>query len=228
MLLLAAASGLRQGEIFGLEVGHIDFRNGTVRVQQQVVSPDRGEPYIGPPKTHQSYRTVPVARSAMDALAAHLLAYPVAGVQMEDRTDPNRVKWRSAQLVFTSKRREAIRRAAWSKVWENLEVVAGKALAKQHAEALQRWERRGRPEGDEPILLTVPDGSSMRDLRHFYASVLIKHRESVKTVQKRLGHAKPSITLDTYTHLWPDEEDTTRAAIESALGAVPPMCPLAA
>ena len=98
----------------------------------------------------------------------------------------------------------------------------------QHADALQRWERRGRPEGDEPTLLTVPNGSSMHDLRHFYASVLIKHRESVKTVQTRLGYAKPSITLDTWTHLWPDEEDTTRTAIESVLSAVPSMCPLAA
>jgi integrase len=68
----------------------------------------------------------------------------------------------------------------------------------------------------------------MHDLRLFYSSVLIKHPESVKTVQKCLGHAKPSITLDTRTHLWPDEEDTTRAAIESVLSAVPSMCPLAA
>ncbi|GHC62465.1 tyrosine-type recombinase/integrase [Streptomyces cinnamoneus] len=65
----------------------------------------------------------------------------------------------------------------------------------------------------------------MHDLRHFYASLLIKHRENVKTVQKRLGHAKPSITLDTYTHLWPDDEDTTRAAVEEVLGDVPPLCP---
>jgi integrase len=63
------------------------------------------------------------------------------------------------------------------------------------------------------------------DLRHYYASLLIKHRESVKTVQKRLGHSKPSITLDTYTHLWMEDEDTTRAAVEAALGDVPPMCP---
>ncbi|MEV7582101.1 tyrosine-type recombinase/integrase [Streptomyces erythrochromogenes] len=65
----------------------------------------------------------------------------------------------------------------------------------------------------------------MYDLRHFYASLLIKHRESVKTVQRRLGHSKPSITLDIYTHLWPDEEDTTRAAVEAALGDVPALCP---
>ena len=81
--------------------------------------------------------------------------------------------------------------------------------------------------GREPAPpVVVPDGASMHDLRHFYASVLIKHRESVKTVQKRLGHSKPSITLDIYTHLWPDDEDTTRDAVEAILGDVPPLCPV--
>lgn len=36
-------------------------------------------------------------------------------------------------------------------------------------------------------------------------------------MQKRLGCAKPSITPNTYTHLRPDKEDTTRAAAEACL-----------
>ncbi len=44
--------------------------------------------------------------------------------------------------------------------------------------------------------------------------------------QKRLGHSKPPITLDTYTHLWPNQEDTTRDAVEAVLGSgVPSKCP---
>lgn len=56
------------------------------------------------------------------------------------------------------------------------------------------------------------------DLRHFYASLLIRHSESVKTVQARLGHAMAQETLDTYGHLWPDSEDRTRTAVEEAFG----------
>ena len=55
-------------------------------------------------------------------------------------------------------------------------------------------------------------------LRHYYASLLIRHGESVKVVQARLGHATAAETLDTYSHLWPDAEDTTRDAIDSVLG----------
>jgi integrase len=42
--------------------------------------------------------------------------------------------------------------------------------------------------------------------------------KSVKVVQARLGHASASETLDTYAHLWPDNEDRTRAAIDQVLG----------
>ena len=68
-------------------------------------------------------------------------------------------------------------------------------------------------------------GRTFHDLRHFYASLLIRHGESVKVVQERLGHASPVETLETYAHLWPDSDDRTRAAVDSVLGAgVSPVC----
>jgi integrase len=62
------------------------------------------------------------------------------------------------------------------------------------------------------------EGVTFQDLRH-YASLLIRHGESVKVVQARLGHATAAETLDTYSHLWPDSEDRTREAIDAVLGA---------
>jgi integrase len=62
------------------------------------------------------------------------------------------------------------------------------------------------------------DGLRFHDLRHYYASLLIRHGESVKTVQARLGHANAAETLDTYSHLWPDSEDRTREAVDNVLG----------
>jgi integrase len=49
---------------------------------------------------------------------------------------------------------------------------------------------------------------------------LIRHGESVKTVQRRLRHATAAETLDTYAHLWPDSDDRTREAIDSVLGTL--------
>ena len=55
-------------------------------------------------------------------------------------------------------------------------------------------------------------------LRHYYASLLIRHGCSVKVVQARLGHATAAETLDTYSHLWPDDGDRTRKAVSETLG----------
>ncbi|WP_245692162.1 tyrosine-type recombinase/integrase [Geodermatophilus telluris] len=83
---------------------------------------------------------------------------------------------------------------------------------------------------DQPPYLTPPgtrapvrpglDSSvTFQSLRHFHASLLIRHGESVKTVQARLGHASAAETLDTYSHLWPDSDDRTRAAVDSVMRA---------
>jgi integrase len=65
----------------------------------------------------------------------------------------------------------------------------------------------------------APHGTGFHDLRHFYASLLIRHGESVKVVQARLGHASAAETLDTYSHLWPDSDHRTRAAVDAVLSA---------
>lgn len=60
-------------------------------------------------------------------------------------------------------------------------------------------------------------GTGFHDLRHYYASLLIRHGCSVKVVQARLGHATAAETLDNYSHLWPDSDDQTREAITESL-----------
>ncbi len=54
-------------------------------------------------------------------------------------------------------------------------------------------------------------------LRHPYASLLIRQASRPRPVQAQLGHASAAETLDTYSHLWPDSDDRTRAAVDSVL-----------
>jgi len=55
--------------------------------------------------------------------------------------------------------------------------------------------------------------AGMHQIRHFYASALIRSGLSVTAVSARLG-ANPTLVLKTYAHLWHDDEDRTRQAIE--------------
>jgi integrase len=69
------------------------------------------------------------------------------------------------------------------------------------------------------------DGIRFHDLRHTYASALIASGCSVKVVQAHLGHKSAAITLDVYSHLWPQDDDRARAAVQSFFGAdVSPVC----
>lgn len=93
-------------------------------------------------------------------------------------------------LVFTLEDGSPITRSAFGHLWRPVAAAAG-----------------------------VETGTGLHALRHYFASLLIRHGESVKVVQARLGHASAAETLDTYSHLWPDSDDRTRDAIEAVLGS---------
>ncbi len=65
----------------------------------------------------------------------------------------------------------------------------------------------------------LPVGFRYHDLRHYLASLLIASGADVKVVQARLRHASAKTTLDTYSHLWPDSDQSTRVAIEAVMKA---------
>ena len=173
LVTLAAGTGLRQGECFGLTVDRVDFLHRSITVNRQLVLVGSGPPTFGPPKTSASVRAVPLPDVVGLALAHHLERWPTG----------------DDGLIFTNDRGEALRRNRFNEVWRAARASAGANALRFH------------------------------DLRHFYASLLIAHGESVKVVQARLGHASASETLDTYAHLWPDNEERTRAAVDGVLGA---------
>ncbi|MGW0841438.1 tyrosine-type recombinase/integrase [Streptomyces sp. NPDC002787] len=167
LVILAVGSGLRAGELFGLQVRHIDFLRRTVKVEQQVQRAYPGV-VVCPPKTKRSYRTVPVPQNVIDALAAHLKAYPA------DQDD----------FVF-----------------------AGPVNADHFADNV--WRPAVKAAG-------LPKGTRLHALRHTYASVLIKHGKGPKTVAARLGDTV-TVAMAIYAHLFPDEDEDTREAVEEFL-----------
>jgi integrase len=64
--------------------------------------------------------------------------------------------------------------------------------------------------------LLIPVETSMHDLRHHYASVLLAAGESVVAVAERLGHDDASLVLNTFGHLMPDSEERTIRAVDDA------------
>jgi integrase len=58
---------------------------------------------------------------------------------------------------------------------------------------------------------------SFHSLRHTHASLLLRAGVDVLTVSQRLGHNKPSVTLDTYGHLIEGADAAAAKALEGIL-----------
>jgi integrase len=98
--------------------------------------------------------------------------------------------------------------------WPGETLLTGRDGGQLSTWALERAFRSAR--GDVPGL---PEGFRYHDLRHYFASLLIASGCDVKTVQARLRHASAKTTLDTYAHMWPDRDESTRAAVEAVFAA---------
>ncbi|PLS25994.1 tyrosine-type recombinase/integrase [Bifidobacterium parmae] len=67
---------------------------------------------------------------------------------------------------------------------------------------------------------------TVHDLRHTAASLMVASGANVKAVQRQLGHASASMTLDVYADLFDDDLDAVGDAMNALLlQNVPKMCP---
>jgi integrase len=107
MVLTAAYSGLRFGELAGLRAKHVDLLRAKIGVFE-ICTEVRGTHVFGPPKTRAGRRRVPVPRLVVDELIEHL-----AGLDAES-------------LVFTSADGSPLRANNWRRrVWQPACVAVG-------------------------------------------------------------------------------------------------------
>lgn len=185
---LAAGCGLRQSEIFGLELDNIDFDRREIVLTQQLKQMAGHAPQLTELKTKTSRRVVELPDVAMKELRRHVERYPPQWRDIADTTNPKQPRTRPARLLFTTVTGLPVTRSNWSPVWRSAVRRAG-----------------------------LPDGFGLHGLRHYFATLLIHAGASVKTVQLALGHSTPVTTLNTYAHEWPEAVDRTRSLVDAAL-----------
>jgi integrase len=87
LVVLAAGTGRRQGEAFGLTAPNVDFLRRRLEVVQQLVLVQGGPPFLGPPTADASVRSIPLPQSVADALARHLEQFRPNDNQLVLRTN---------------------------------------------------------------------------------------------------------------------------------------------
>jgi len=95
LILLAIATGARQGELMGLEWQHVDIENGIIKIEQSAqYIPQRGN-FIKAPKNPSSVRTIGVPAIVKDALRIYRRE------QTSERLALG-AQWQAGNLVFVS------------------------------------------------------------------------------------------------------------------------------
>lgn len=185
---VGAGCGLRQGEMLGLELQHVNFLRREITVVQQLKTLPGRKPFLAPPKTKTSRRVVELPEVTAEALAEHLAKHPPVETEIEDETNPRKKQIRKVKLLFSKDCGLPTPRTAWSRVWAKSAKAVG-----------------------------LPPRSGFHLLRHYFATLLIFSGANVKTVQLALGHSVATITLNTYVGLWPDQMERTRKLVDQAL-----------
>jgi integrase len=190
LVLFTAYTGLRRGEVAGLDIRHIKAWltpggwRGMVKVEQ-TARYVKGEWMFDTPKTDNSTRDVPVPSWLAERMHEYVAAHPSA-------TDPTAPLWPNRRRGgYTHGERrdhsELPGDVDWSRRWEPSSFcrnVFAPAVAKANVGHVR-----------------------FHDLRHTFASLCSQNGVPVERVSAWMGHSSIIVTWSTYTHLFRGEDD---------------------
>lgn len=196
---LVLETGLRTGELIGLTWDAVDLEKGTLTVNK-TLEYRHGQRYwrAGPPKSKQSYRTIPLTKRALSILKE-------VWAEVPDRKES----------------------PVLDQMLEYMDLRTG-ALARMCMRDLVFINyRTGEPAKNSSYdthLYKLCDEAGiehfcMHALRHTYATRAIESGMQPKVLQKLLGHASIKTTMDRYVHVTTESMDQAVQQFEMSRAA---------
>ena len=172
---LALSTGMRSGELRGLEWKDIDFQNKIIHVRGTLVQNRYGF-YKDSPKTQSSYRDIPMLDNVYSLLKQRKMQQSHQQILLGK--DWNTLEGLENLVVTTSTGRPL-----------------GKAYLNNAINTLTRKIQKKMPEFKK---------LSIHTLRHSFATRCIENGMEPQVLKAIMGHSKLSMTMDLYAHVLPD------------------------
>jgi integrase len=192
LYVLAIDSGMRQGELFGLQWPDVDFTTGAVHVLRSLEEIN-GRLRLKEPKSGRG-RRIELSRITLDALHDHRKQMLAEG--------------HAAGPVFCDQHGGFPRK--------------GNVLRRSFWKIIDRANTKGKMEAEEKVQAAAPTALLPRirfhDLRHTAATLLLLANVNAKIVSERRGHASIQLTLDTYSHVLPTMQKQAAEKMDGILG----------
>ena len=189
---LAVFGGFRRGEMIGLNWEDIDPETQTITIRKAVSLSDDGQ-YIKNPKTEAGKRTIRVPEICFKLLG-------------EWQTEQKRICMKLGSAWEGQRGRDFKKNPVF------IQTDTGKRMnlqspTKKFHKILKAYNKTV-PEADQLPLIRL------HDLRHTNASHLVASGVDFETIARRLGHSKPSFTLDVYGHALPENDEKASDKLE--------------
>jgi integrase len=197
LYVLAVSTGMRQGELLGLQWEDVDLDRGAVQVRHQLQEL-AGRLALVEPKTVKSRRRVDLPALAVVALMEHRERARAQGGSVGEG------------YVFTDTEGGPLRKS---------NLVRRSFLPLLDLRVL-REDLHKRGVAEEVLPKPLPR-IRFHDLRHTAATLHLASGTHPKVVQEMLGHSAISMTLDTYSHLLPSMQREAAARLDVLLRPSP-------
>ena len=180
VFLLILETGLRSGEVIGLQWKDIDFENKYLRVERVIAhDTNKGGFYYGQVKSKQSKRKIPLTNEAVRILNSQK--------ELQDNLranfDKSSKSWDG--LIFTTAKGTPISpstlRSAMTRTIKEINIDRSFNSTNNKYEEFKH--------------------AYLHSLRHTFATRCIENGMQPKTLQQILGHSTLGVTMDLYVHV---------------------------
>lgn len=207
---LALYGGFRRGEMLALTWKDIDFENRTISINKAVVTTHEGVLQKGP-KTKAGIRTITMPSVCFKVLKEwrreELALRLSLGTAWEGKDDF------SETYIFIRNNGALMGLQTPSRRFTQIVRLYNEKIRREAEEIEDPREKKKKLE------LILPE-IRLHDLRHTSATLLLAEGTDIETVSHRLGHSKPSITLDVYGHALPNKDVEASDTLEKMFGGL--------